>query len=100
VNVAQDDGFELLEEKVKRAAELVKALRQENKELEQQRRQAEARLKEAEKGLGALEKQKGAAAADHQRVEQLDEEVATLRHEREEVRRRIAKLVAVLDEVE
>ena len=100
MNVPQDDGFELLEEKVKRAAELVKTLRQENKELEQQRRQAEARLKEAEKGLGALEKQKGAAAANHKRVEQLDEEVATLRHEREEVRRRIAKLVAVLDEVE
>ena len=100
VNVAQDDGFELLEEKVKRAAELVKALRQENKDLEQQRRQAETRLKDAEKGLATLEKQKGAAAADHKRVEQLDEEVATLRHEREEVRRRIAKLVAVLDEVE
>ena len=31
-----------------------------------------------------LEKQKGSAAADHKRVEQLDEEVATLRHEREE----------------
>jgi predicted nucleic acid-binding Zn-ribbon protein len=100
VNVAQDDGFLLLEEKVKRAADLVKALRQENKDLEQQRRQAEARLKDAEKGLATLEKQKGTAAADHQRVEQLDEEVATLRHEREEVRRRIAKLVAVLDEVE
>jgi predicted nucleic acid-binding Zn-ribbon protein len=100
VNVAQDDGFELLEEKVKRAAELVKALRQENKDLEQQRRQAETRLKDAEKGLATLEKQKGTAAADHKRVEQLDEEVATLRNEREEVRRRIAKLVAVLDEVE
>jgi predicted nucleic acid-binding Zn-ribbon protein len=100
VNVPQDDGFELLEEKVKRAAELVKTLRQENKELDQQRLAAEARLKDAEKGLASLEKQKGTAAADHKRVEQLDQEVSTLRHEREEVRRRIAKLVAVLDEVE
>jgi predicted nucleic acid-binding Zn-ribbon protein len=94
------DSFELLEEKVRRAAELVKSLRQENKELEQQRRQAETRLKEAEKGLQALEKQKGAAAADHKRVEALDGEVATLRREREEIRKRIARLVEVLDELE
>jgi predicted nucleic acid-binding Zn-ribbon protein len=94
------DSFELLEEKVRRAAELVKSLRQENKELEQQRRHAETRLKEAEKGLQALEKQKGAAAADHKRVEALDGEVSTLRREREEIRKRIARLVEVLDELE
>ena len=94
------DSFELLEEKVRRAAELVKSLRQENKELEQQRRQAETRLKEAEKGLQALEKQKGSAAADHKRAEVLDGEVATLRREREEIRKRIARLVEVLDELE
>lgn len=94
------DSFELLEEKVRRAAELVKSLRQENKELEQQRRAAETRLKEAEKGLQALEKQKGSAASDHKRVEALDGEVATLRREREEIRKRIARLVEVLDELE
>ena len=94
------DSFELLEEKVRRAAELVKTLRQENKELEQQRQKAEARLKEAEKGLQGLEKQKGAAGADHKRAEALDHEVATLRHEREEIRKRIARLVEVLDELE
>ena len=94
------DSFELLEEKVRRAAELVKALRQENKDLEQQRRAAEARLKEAEKGLQALEKQKGSAAADHKRAEALDGEVATLRREREEIRKRIARMVEVLDELE
>jgi predicted nucleic acid-binding Zn-ribbon protein len=94
------DSFELLEEKVRRAAELVKALRQENKELEQQRRQAESRLKEAEKGLQALEKQKGAATADQKRVEALDGEVATLRREREEIKKRLARLIEVLDELE
>lgn len=94
------DSFELLEEKVRRAAELVKTLRQENRELEQQRKQAETRLKEAEKGLAALEKQKGAAGAEAQRAEKLDQEVSTLRHEREEIRKRIARLVEVLDELE
>jgi chaperonin cofactor prefoldin len=34
------------------------------------------------------------------RVEELDQEVAVLRHEREEIRRRIEKLVTVLDELE
>jgi predicted nucleic acid-binding Zn-ribbon protein len=94
------DSFELLEEKVRRAAELVKALRQENKDLEQQRRQAETRLKEAEKGLQALEKQKGDVAADHKRVEALDGEVATLRREREEIKKRLARLIEVLDDLE
>ena len=94
------DSFELLEEKVRRAAELVRTLRQENKELEQQRRTAETRLKEAEKGLQALEKQKGAATADHKRVEALDAEVGTLRREREEIKKRLARLIDVLDELE
>lgn len=94
------DSFELLEEKVRRAAELVKTLRQENRELEQQRKQAETRLKEAEKGLAALEKQKGAAGVEAQRAEKLDQEVSNLRHEREEIRKRIARLVEVLDELE
>jgi chromosome segregation ATPase len=94
------DSFELLEDRVRRAAELVKSLRHENKELEQQRLKAESRLKEAEKALGALEKQKGAAGAEHQRAEKLDQEVATLRHEREEIRKRIGRLVEVLDELE
>jgi FtsZ-binding cell division protein ZapB len=93
-----EEGFELLEEKVRKAADLVKRLRKANHDLEDERSRLGARVKEAEKRLDTLEKQRG--AADGHRRDALAEEVAGLRHEREEIRRRIAKLVEVLDGLE
>src|SRR5262245_22337330 len=94
------DGFELLEEKVKKAADLVKRLRRDNKALEDDLTKAKWRLQEAEKRPEAVEKdleqRGGQAGAD----EALVEELAALKQEREEVRRRIAKLVGVLDGLE
>lgn len=90
------DGFGLLEDKVRRAADLVKKLRRENKALQDDLTKSKWRLQEAEKRLDALEKEarpgvdEGAAAA-------LGEELEALKQEREDVRRRIAKLVEVLD---
>ncbi len=43
------DGFELLEEKVKKAAELVKKLRRENKSLEDDLTKSKWKVQEAEK---------------------------------------------------
>jgi chromosome segregation ATPase len=88
-----EDGFELLEEKVKKAAELVRRLRKDNKDLEGDLAKIKPRLQEAEKKLQDLEKLKGAPA----QLESLNHEVKTLQKEREEVRVRIAKLVEVLD---
>ena len=58
-----------------------------------------SRLKEAEKRLDALEKGRG-SPEEARRRESADEEVAALRREREEIRRRIGKLVEVLDGLE
>ena len=58
------DSFDVLEEKVKKAAELVKKLRKENKTLDEQLKDHKARLAEAEKKLAALEAQIGDAAGD------------------------------------
>jgi chromosome segregation ATPase len=91
--MTMEDGFELLEEKVKKAAELVRRLRKENKDLEGDLAKIKPRLQEAEKKLQDLEKLKGAPA----QLESLNHEVKTLQKEREEVRVRIAKLVEVLD---
>ncbi len=94
------DGFELLEEKVKKAADLVKKLRRDNKALEDDLTKARWRLQEAEKRLLAVEKDlehKGARAGESQAMQ---EELSSLKHEREEVRRRVAKLVTVLDGLE
>jgi predicted nucleic acid-binding Zn-ribbon protein len=95
-----EQGFELLEEKVRKAADLVKRLRKANHDLEEERSRLGARVREAEKRLDMLERQRGAASDDGRRREALAEEVASLRHERDEIRRRIAKLVEVLDGLE
>ena len=75
-----ENAFDQLEERVKKAADVVKRLRHENKGL-----------------LEALEKGKGPSAEETRRAEALAQEVKELRAEREEIRRRIAKLVQVLD---
>jgi len=95
-----EEGFELLEEKVRKAADLVKRLRKANHDLEEERSRLGARVKEAEKRLDTLEKQRGSSSDDGRRREALAEEVAALRREREEIRRRLARLVEVLDGLE
>jgi len=94
------DGFEVLEEKVRKAADLVKRLRRANRELEEERGRLGGRLKEAEKRLDALEKQRATSADDARRDEAVSQEAARWRHEREEIRRRIARMVEVLDTLE
>ena len=92
------DGFELLEEKVRKAAELVKRLRKENKSLEEDVTKSKWRVQEAEKRLAALEQQ--AEATQSNNSEARAQEIAALKEEREEVRRRVAKLVHVLEGLE
>ena len=94
-----EEGFELLEEKVRKAADLVKRLRKANHDLEGERERLAGRLKEAERRLDALEKGRG-SSEEARRREAVDEEVAALRREREEIRRRIGRLVEVLDGLE
>jgi len=95
-----EEGFAMLEDKVRKAADLVKRLRKANHELEEERGRLGARLKEAEKRLDTLERQRGHSAEETRRREAADEELAGLRHEREEIRRRVARLVEVLDGLE
>lgn len=95
-----ENGFDLLEEKVRKAADLVKKLRKENGGLEEQLAEGKKRLADAEKRLSNLEKDKGASADLTKEVELLGKEVKSLRDERSEVRNRIAKLVEVLETLE
>ena len=93
-----DDSFELLEEKVRRAADVVRKLRRDNRSLEEEASKAKSRLQEAEKRLSSLEKQLAAPAGpDPEAVKALEADLKSLRAEREEVRRRIGKLVEILD---
>jgi predicted nucleic acid-binding Zn-ribbon protein len=95
-----EEGFELLEQKVRKAVELVKRLRKANHDLEEERSRLGARVKEAEKRLDTLEKERGSSSDEGRRREALAGEIAGLREERDEIRRRIARLVEVLDGLE
>jgi chromosome segregation ATPase len=92
-----DNGFELLEEKVRKAVELVKKLRQENASLTEDLGRARRGFRDLERKLDALEKQRTAVDGDGQAIEELKTELARLRHERGEIRTRIARMVEALE---
>ena len=92
-----ENAFDQLEDRVKKAAEVVKRLRHENKTLQDELGRIRPRLQEVEKTVQAMEKGKGASADETRRLDALGQEVKDLRAEREDIRRRIAKLVQVLD---
>lgn len=94
-----ENAFDQLEDRVKKAAEVVRALRQENKALQDELGRIRPRLQEVEKTVAAMERVKdnGPSPEDTRRLDALGSEVKDLRAERDEIRRRIAKLVQVLD---
>jgi septal ring factor EnvC (AmiA/AmiB activator) len=108
------DTFSLLEDKVRKAAALVRELRQRNQSLEQelpevrkrnQRLEQElpelrTRVQELHKALEAAEKGVGDLGDDARKLAAAEQELKGLRQEREEVRLRIARLVEVLDGLE
>ena len=92
-----DDGFELLEEKVRKAAETVRRLREEKQAVERERNQLQHRLEEAQKaGVG----KGGASAADARRLESLSHELKQMQQERDQIKKRIASLLDVLKGLE
>jgi predicted RNase H-like nuclease (RuvC/YqgF family) len=95
-----ENSFDRLEEKVRKAAELVKRLRKENASFEEALGTAKGRAQDAEKRLAALEKERSASAGHGKELEALDREVKTLRQQRDEVRHRIEKLVDVLESLD
>jgi chromosome segregation ATPase len=95
-----EDSFELLEQRVRKTAELVRRLRKDNRSLEEDLAKSRGRAQEAEKKLEALEKERSSAPDQGKQLEAAASELKLLRQEREEVRRRIARLVEVLDGLE
>jgi chromosome segregation ATPase len=116
------DTFSLLEDKVRKAATLVRELRQQNQSLEQElpevRKRAQrleqelpelrTRVQDLQRALQAAEKTPGPSSEEDTRktaenarkLAATEQEVKTLRQEREEVRVRIARLMEVLDGLE
>jgi predicted nucleic acid-binding Zn-ribbon protein len=108
------DTFSLLEDKVRKAAALVRDLRERNQSLERelpevrkrsQRLEEElpglrSRVQDLQKALQAAEKGVGASSEDAKRLAATEQELKILRQEREEIRLRIARLMEVLDALE
>jgi chromosome segregation ATPase len=90
-----ENGFDLLEEKVRKAAELVKRLRKENKALGESAEETRERLRETEKRLAAMDRERPHAAGSNET--DLEGELKALRQQRDEIRQRIARLVEVLE---
>jgi hypothetical protein len=94
-----ENAFDLLEERVRRAAEALRRLQADNGELRKQLVRAQGALQQSEKALEEALKAK-ASAEDASKEEGAHRELMTLRREREELRARLARLVEVLDGLE
>lgn len=92
-----ENSFDLLEEKVRRAADLVRRLRKENKALEEDLAKARGRIDAAEKSLHARERDKSTSEDHARELESRERELKALRRDREEVKSRIARIVEVLE---
>ena len=62
-----ENSFDQLEQKVRKAADLVKRLRKENRSQEEALDDAKGRLSDAEKRLAAVEKERSASASQARR---------------------------------
>jgi chromosome segregation ATPase len=94
--MTMDNAFDQLEDKVRKAADALRRLRQENRSLQDEVSRLRPRISEMEKSLQGLQA-KGPSSEDTERAAALSREIEGLRAERDEIRRRIAKLVQVLD---
>jgi FtsZ-binding cell division protein ZapB len=93
-----DNAFDLLEQRVRRAAETLRRLQAENADLKKQLGRAQSALQQAEKALSAAEKQAAAPnPADTQKLDGLQKEVLALRKDKDEIRDRLGRLVEVLE---
>jgi uncharacterized protein involved in exopolysaccharide biosynthesis len=95
-----EQSFDVLEQKVKKAADLVRQLKRDNHALGEDLAKAKGRLADAEKRLAGLEKEQGVSAERTREAEVLGREVSSLRQEREQIRGRIAKLLELLESLD
>jgi predicted RNase H-like nuclease (RuvC/YqgF family) len=92
-----ENSFDVLEEKVRKAADLVRRLRKENQSLDEALGKSKDRLAEAERKLAHLEQDRGAAAEGAREAEAAQRELKALRREREEIKNRIGRIVEILE---
>jgi chromosome segregation ATPase len=97
-----EKGFALLEDKVRKAADLVVRLRRENGNLQDEASRLRSMVQQMEKAARAAAppREKGPSPEDAKRLAALEQELKDLRRERDDIRGRIARLVDVLESLE
>jgi predicted RNase H-like nuclease (RuvC/YqgF family) len=94
-----EESFDLLEGRIRKAAELVQNLRAENAKLTAELEKARRRATDLEKRSESAAPRAG-AEADKRRIEELTKELDERRHERDEVRKRVQRLLEVLEQLD
>lgn len=95
-----EDSFKVLESRIHRAADRLKAQAAEGESLRAELKEARARASAAEEKLEQAAGGGEDEAEQTRKAEALGREVKTLKREREEIRARIERLVELLDTIE
>ncbi len=96
----EDKSFDLLEERVKKAAQALRRLKDDNTTLAQKAQAAQASASALQERLAAAQKEKESVGAAARELAAARGEIKVLQHERDEVRKRVNRIVALLDEIE
>ena len=87
------ENLELLEERVRRIAELVRGLRRENIELRARLSEAEDRIRKSDEGIAAL-------PAQSKTNDEVSRQLRLLQEERQEIRGRVSKMLETFSSID
>ncbi len=87
------ENLELLEERVRRIAELVRGLRRENIELRARLSEAEERIRKSDEGIAALQEER-------KRNDEVSRQLRLLQEERQEIRGRVSKMLETFSSID
>lgn len=96
----EDKTFDLLEQRVKAAADVVRRLRKENATLAQSAQAAQTSAAGLQERLATAQREKESSGAVAKDLLAARGELKTLHAERDQIRKRIEKIVSLLDEIE
>lgn len=87
------ENLDLLEDRVRRIAELVRSLRHDNEELRDRLREAEARLKSSAEATATWQEER-------KRSEEVARQLRLLQEERQEIRGRVSKMLETFSSID
>ncbi len=87
------DNLELLEERVRRVAEVIRSLRHENSQLQAQIKEAQDRVRKSGETIAALQE-------ENRRGDELSRQLRLLQEERQEIRGRVSRMLETFSSID